>query len=158
MPNISDNTDARFRREITLHFPKQFQGKAEDRNLLNKIVNNEEEMSGIFNLVVNSLKTINKNNEIYVNAATIKARRAKAKLTQNPIKAFLENALSKEPNEDDYETWKEMYDAFHRYCIYNKLHVLSEDDFSEKLGKDYTHILEKGRKDNKRQKDNDMEM
>ena len=69
-------------------------------------------MSGIFNLIVNSWETITTKNKIHVNAATISARRAKAKLTQNPIKAFLEDALAKEPKEDDYETSKDMYDAF----------------------------------------------
>ena len=146
MPNIADNTDARFRREIPLSFPLQFEGKNEDRNLLNKIVKNEEEMSGIFNLVVNSLKTINKNNEIHVNAATIKERRAKAKLTQNPIKTFLEDALAKEPKEDDFETSKDLYDAFYRFCKHNKLQIEGSDAFSEILGREYTHILKKDRK------------
>ena len=49
---------------------------------MNKIIQDEEEMSGIFNLVVNSWEIITKNNEIHINAATIKQRRAKAKLTQ----------------------------------------------------------------------------
>ena len=146
MPNIADNTDARFRREIPLSFPLQFEGKNEDRNLLNKIVKNEEEMSGIFNVVVNSLKTINKNNEIHVNAATIKERRAKAKLTQNPIKTFLEDALAKEPKEDDFETSKDLYDAFYRFCKHNKLQIEGSDAFSEILGREYTHILKKDRK------------
>jgi P4 family phage/plasmid primase-like protien len=146
MPNISDNTDARYRREITFHFYRQFEGKNQDRNLLKKIVNNEEEMSGIFNLVVNSLRVITKNNEIHVNAATIKERRAKAKLTQNPIKAFLEDALAKEPTEDDYETGDDLYDAFYRFCKHHKLHILGSDAFSETLAKEYEHILKKERK------------
>jgi putative DNA primase/helicase len=146
LPNIPDNTDARYRREIILYFYRQFEGNTQDRNLLKKIVNNEEEMSGIFNLVVNSLRTITKNNGIYVNASTIKERRAKAKITENPIKAFLEDALAKEPYEDDYETSDDLYDAFYRYCKYNKLHILGSDAFSEILGKEYTHILKKDRK------------
>jgi putative DNA primase/helicase len=146
MPNISDNTDARYRREIPLSFPRQFEGKNQDRNLLKKIINNEDELSGIFNLVVNSLRVITKNNEIHVNAATIKERRAKAKLTQNPIKAFLEDALAKEPNDKDFETGDDLYDAFYRFCKYHKLHILGSDMFSEILGREYTHILKKDRK------------
>jgi phage/plasmid-associated DNA primase len=146
LPNIPDNTDARFRREIILYFYRQFEGSAQDRNLLNKIMKNEEEISGIFNLVVNSWETITTRNEIHVNAATISARRAKAKLTQNPIKAFLEEALAKESKEDDFETGKDLYDAFYRFCEHNKLQILGSDAFSEILGKDYKHILEKDRK------------
>ncbi len=103
-------------------------------------------MSAIFNLVVNSWEIITKNNEIHINAATIKQRRAKAKLTQNPIKSFLEDALAKEPTVDDFETGKDLYDAFYRFCQHNKLHILGSDAFSEILGKEYTHILEKDRK------------
>ena len=50
LPTTSDNSDAHYRREIIITFPRQFQGKNEDPNLLNKIMTNEEEMSGIFNL------------------------------------------------------------------------------------------------------------
>ena len=103
-------------------------------------------MSGIFNLVVNSWETIRTRNEIHINAATIKERRAKSKLTQNPIKAFLVDALAKEPTIDDFETGKDLYDSFYRFCQYNKLHILGSDAFSEILGKEYTHILEKDRK------------
>ena len=146
LPNIPDNTDARYRREIILYFYRQFEGSAQDLNLLKKIVNSEEEMSGIFNLVVNSWKTITARNEIHVNAATISARRAKAKLTQNPIKSFLEDALAKEPNEDDFETGKDLYDAFYRFCKHNKLQIEGSDAFSETLGREYTHVLKKDRK------------
>jgi P4 family phage/plasmid primase-like protien len=146
LPINSDNTDAHYRREVTLPFPRQFEGEKEDRNLLNKIIKNEEEMSGIFNLILNSLRTIGKNNQIHINASTISERRAKAKLTQNPVKTFLEDALAKEPNDKDFETGKDLYDAFYRFCQHNKLHILGYDTFSETLGKDYKHILEKDRK------------
>ena len=76
----------------------------------------------------------------------LKQRRVKAKLTQNPIKAFLEDALAKEQNDKDFETSKDLYDAFYRFCKRHKLHILGSDTFSEILGKEYTHILEKDRK------------
>ncbi len=50
LPTTSDNSDAHYRREIIIPFPRQFEGKNEDPNLLNKIITNEEEMSGIFQL------------------------------------------------------------------------------------------------------------
>lgn len=145
LPTTADDTDARFRREIIIEFPKRFElGINADPDLLNKIVNSEEEMSGIFNLVVNSLRIITKNNKIHVNAATIKERRAKAKITQNPIKAFLEDALAKQPTKDDYETSDDMYDAFERYCNYHQISGPGYDEFLEKLKDEYD--LEKGRK------------
>ncbi len=90
------------------------------------------------------MRTIVNRNKIHVNASTISQRRAKAELTRNPVKVFLDEALSKEPNRDDYETNEDMHDAFTRFCKYNKLHVLGSDTFSETLRKD--HGLKKGRK------------
>jgi P4 family phage/plasmid primase-like protien len=148
LPTTSDNSDAHYRREIILQFPRQFEGENEDPNLLNKIIANEEEMSGIFHLVVNSMRTIVNKNKIHVNASTISQRRAKAKLTQNPVKAFLEDALAKEPGKDDYEKSDDMYDAFYRFCQHHQLYVLGFDAFSETLRKE-----EGLRKDRKKMKD-----
>ena len=136
LPTTSDNSDAHYRREIILQFPRQFEGENEDPNLLNKIIAKEEEISGIFNLVVNSMRTIVNRNKIHVNASTISQRRAKAKLTQNPVKAFLEDALAKEPEKDDYETSDDMYYAFYRFCQHHQLYVLGSDAFSETLRKE----------------------
>jgi P4 family phage/plasmid primase-like protien len=148
LPTTSDNTDARFRREIIIHFPNQFEeGINADPDLLNKIIKNEEEMSGIFNLIVNSMRTIINRNKIHVNAATISARRTKAKLTQNPIKAFLDDALAKEPTSDDYETSEDMHDAFQRFCSHHQISGPGFDKFSEDLR--IKHGLDKGRKKTK---------
>jgi putative DNA primase/helicase len=145
LPTSSDDTDARFRREILIDFPNQFEeGINADLNLLNKIVNNEEEMSGIFNLIVKSMRTIVNKNKIHVNAATISARRAKAKLIQAPIKAFLEDALAKEPTSDDYETSEDMCAAFERFCGFHEISGPRSDKFLEDLKEKYK--IDKGRK------------
>ena len=144
LPTTSDNADSHYRREIILSFPNQFEGENEDPNLLNKFITNEEEMSGIFNLVVNSMRTIVNRNKIHVNASTISQRRAKAKLIQDPIRAFLEEALAKEPANDDYETSGDMHDAFERFCQHHTLSGPGFDKFSEDLRK--IHGLNKGRK------------
>jgi putative DNA primase/helicase len=144
LPTTSDNTDARFRREIIIDFPNQFEGDKEDPNLLNKIITNEEEMSGIFNLIVNSMRTIVNKNKIYVNAATISERRAKAKLIQNPIKVFLDDALAKEPASDDYETSENISTAFERFCSYHEISGPGSDKFLEDLKEKYK--IDKSRK------------
>ena len=145
LPTTADDTDARFRREIIIEFPKQFElGINADPDLLDKIVNSDQEMSGIFNLVVNSLRIITKNNKIHVNAATISERRTKAKIIQNPIKAFLSDALAKKPSEKDIETSDDMYNAFERFCSYHEVLGPDHDKFLEDLKN--KHDLEKRRK------------
>lgn len=142
LPRTSDNSDAHYRREIIITFPIQFQGKNEDPNLLNKLTT-EEELSGIFNLIVNSMRTIVNRNEIHVNASTISQRRAKAELIRNPVKAFLNDALAKEPEQEDHETSDDMYETYSRFCNSHKLYLLGSDTFSESLRKE--HGLKKER-------------
>jgi putative DNA primase/helicase len=143
LPLTSDNSDAHYRREIIIPFPKQFQGKNEDPNLLNKLTT-EEELSGIFNIITKCLRTIVNKNQIHVNASTISQRRAKAELIRHPVKAFLKDALTKEPHQDDFETSEDMYVAYSRFCNFHKLILHGSDTFSETLRKD--HGLKKERK------------
>ena len=110
---------------------------------MNKLTT-EEEMSGIFNLIVNSMRTIVNRNEIHVNASTISQRRAKAELIRNPVKAFLNDALAKEPDQEDYETSEDMYEAYCRFGNSHKLYLLGSDTFSETLRKE--HGLKKERR------------
>jgi hypothetical protein len=65
-------------------------------------------------------------------------------LTQDPIGAFLEDALAKEPTKDDYEISEDMYDAFDRFCQHHTSSGPGFDKFSEDLRK--KHGLKKGRK------------
>ena len=58
----------------------------------------------------------------------------------------MEDVLAKEPNDKDFETGEDLYNAFDRFCKHHKLHILGSDAFSEILGKDYKHILKKDRK------------
>jgi len=143
LPRTSDNSDAHYRREIVITFPKQFEGKNEDLNLLNKLTT-EEELSGIFNIIAKCLRTLDRIGKIHVNSKTISERRAKAELIRNPIKAFLDFATSKEPNLDDFETKDNLYRAFLKFCKIKKLMVIGYDEFAITLNR--KHGLTNARK------------
>jgi len=146
LPIITDNSDARHRREIILSFPHQFEdGKNADPELLNKIINDEEEMSGILNLVINSLNVIHNSKKIHVQS-TISQRRAKAELTADPVSAFLdiEDWVESTNHAEEYVTKEAFYGEFMKFCNDHKLHVLSYDPFAKKLKKE--HKILKGRK------------
>ena len=146
LPIISDNSDARHRREIILSFPHQFEdGKNADPELLSKIINNEDEMSGILNLVINSLNVIHNSKKIHVQS-TISQRRAKAELTADPVSAFLdtEDWVESTNHAEEYVTKEAFYGEFMKFCNDHKLHVLSYDPFAKKLKKE--HNLSNGRK------------
>ena len=109
IPSIDDDSDARFRRERLLSFPYQFEeGKNADPNLLEKLTT-EDELSGIFNILMKALRNIHKNNRIYVNQKTIQERREKHELVINTVKSFTENALSISIYGEDYVTKENLY-------------------------------------------------
>jgi hypothetical protein len=104
-------------------------------------------MSGILNLVINSLNVIYNSKKIHTQS-TISQRRAKAELTADPVSAFLDNggwvAASITNQAEEYVTKDELYRDFFQFCNHNKLHVLSYDAFAKKLKKE--HKLSNGRK------------
>ena len=77
-----DQTDAYFRREILISFPNTFQGKQDDPNTLKNI--KQEELPGIFNALMIALRTLLKNNQIYVNHKTIEDKRLKHEISAHP--------------------------------------------------------------------------
>jgi putative DNA primase/helicase len=135
MPNIPDNSDARYRREIILSFPFQFEGEREDPDLLKKL-SSEEEKSGIFNIIAIALKRITQNGgRIYINQKTIKERREKAELIHDPIKAFTNKAIAKNSVEADNETKEVLYLAYKRFCKFHKLPVEQKETLGKILKK-----------------------
>ena len=143
LPRTSDNSDAHYRREIVISFPKQFQGKNEDPKLLNKLTT-EDELSGIFNIIAKCLRTIDRTGKIHVNSKSISERRKRAELIRNPIKAFLNDATNKEPTLDDFETKDVLYQAFLKFCKIKKLLVIGYDEFAKTLKNE--HDLKNDRK------------
>jgi putative DNA primase/helicase len=62
VPTVSKNEYAFFRRWIILTFPHQFEGESADKDLINKLIT-EEEFSGLFNITLEALKGLLKNNK-----------------------------------------------------------------------------------------------
>jgi P4 family phage/plasmid primase-like protien len=144
IPSIDDDSDARFRRERLLSFPYQFEeGKNADPNLLEKLTT-EDELSGIFNILMKALRNIQKNNRIYVNQKTIQERREKHELVINTVKSFTENALSISIYGEDYVTKENLYQAYLRFCKFHRLPIESKVKFGKSLKKIYPS-LEEGR-------------
>ena len=151
MPNNPDNSDARYRREIPLSFPHQFEGARDDPELLNKL-STEEEISGIFNILAHVLRTrIIKTQRVHINQKTIKERREKAELINNPIKSFLNDAVSEDSIESDYEIKEDFYLAYTRFCKYHKLPMQQYDTFGEILKKDHNYKKDRKRIHGKKQ-------
>ena len=123
---LPNPTAADYRREIIISFPNTFEGKKDDPHLLDKL-SSKEEVSGIFNVLMKSLRRILKNNGLFFNEKTIDERRLKHERSVNSVKAFIEEAIlpkEEEDNiitEDNYIIKEDLYNAFEKYCNIYKI-------------------------------------
>jgi putative DNA primase/helicase len=145
VPSISDNSDGRFRRQVIISFPNQFEeGKNADPKLLEKLTI-EEEKSGIFNVLMKALRIILKNDKIYLNEKTIQEKRQKDELVSDPIGSFIKDAVAKDSvYDDDYTVKEEFYNAYRNFCKYHRLPIESQENFGKILKQKFR--VEDGRK------------
>jgi|SRR5215211_22608 len=149
IPTNPDNSDAHYRREIILSFPNQFEGDKEDPGLLNKL-STEEELSGIFNIIAEVLKTrIVKTQRVYVDTKTILERREKMELIRDPVAAFLKDAISEDSEWNEKKI--DVYEAYKRFCTFHKLPLQQYATFGDILRRE--HKFEKDRKTKDRKKE-----
>jgi P4 family phage/plasmid primase-like protien len=126
IPQTTDDSDAYYRRNIVISFPNKFEGDGADPNLLAKLTT-DEEISGIFNVLMDALRDILlKNNGIFINEKTIQARREKYDMAANPIGSFIKNVVAEDSIESDKITKDEFCQIYQSYCTQNKLVVASK--------------------------------
>jgi P4 family phage/plasmid primase-like protien len=148
LPPSSDDSDARFRRELLLPFPFQFvEEKDEEQQndpniriadpfLLDEIIDDEEEMSGILNIVLDSLESIYENKKIYTNS-TINQRRVRAELIADPVKAFYNENCEVPSDPAGYEIKEDLYKKFLEFCKSKKSQIVSSRKFFKQLKEEY---------------------
>jgi putative DNA primase/helicase len=128
IPQTTDDSDAYYRRNIVISFPKKFEGDRADTNMLAKLTT-DDEISGIFNVLMDALRDIllKNNGGIFINEKTIQARREKYEMAANPIGSFIEHMVARDSIESDKITKDEFYQVYQRYCRENKLVVESKE-------------------------------
>lgn len=145
MLQLVNPTSADYRRFIPIPLPNQFDLEADlehgiyklDPELADKLTT-EEELAGIFNVMMISLRRVLKNRRIFQHEKTIKQRREKFELTADPIKVFIESAFL-EPEEvakyNDKQCVKKET-TFQAYNIFRKekrLPILSKESLGKEL-------------------------
>jgi P4 family phage/plasmid primase-like protien len=146
IPQTADESDGYYRRNVMITFPNKFEGKADDPDKLDKLTT-EEELSGIFNVLMIALRRIifgatdkAKTKGVFVNSRTIQQRREKYERATNPIKAFMSEAISPESTLDDKIYKDSLYQAYIRYCNELTLPFVSKENFGKVIKKDPYHI------------------
>jgi P4 family phage/plasmid primase-like protien len=138
IPQTTDDTPAFYRRNIIISCPNIFEEEENkqlgirrlDPELLRKLTT-DEELAGIFNVLMIALRRILKNGKIFVNEKTIEQRRERYEMAANSVHAFINKAVDVESMESDLTTKETAYRAYKHFCKLNKLAAISK----EKVGK-----------------------
>jgi P4 family phage/plasmid primase-like protien len=140
IPYTNDQTDAWYRRNIIVSFPTKFDVKEDmekgvrkqDPDRVDKLIT-EEELSGIFNVMMNGLRNILMNKGIFTNDKTFEERRTKYQSVLDPVQGFLNTAIDKESRETDRTSKDNTYLAFVKHCEIYRLTVLTKDAFGKSM-------------------------
>lgn len=122
LPQVSDDTDAFFRRWIILNFPNQFEGKDADPDLIDKLTT-PEELSGFLNWALEGLQRILKNGG-FSNSLTTDQIREDYRRKSDPVAAFAMECLEEDSAGEVPKD--ELYALYVGYCRKNKLPVYSK--------------------------------
>jgi P4 family phage/plasmid primase-like protien len=152
-PSIEDDTDAHHRREIIISFPYTYELIAQEQQQslndkseevrkadphLGEKLTTKNELSGIFNILMDSLRTVLKNDGIYLSAKTIEQRRTKSKIATDSIGEFQKRGIAKDSIYDQDALTKDItYRAYKQFCRSNGVVFESQQKFGRKMKERY---------------------
>ena len=129
MPDIKDNSDGVFRRIYVTIWENQFlAGVNRIENLAETIL--EEEKNGIFNLILENYKTVQRNKGFRYKQSIARVREI-IKLESDKLREFINETLFKEPN--GHITKDKMYEIYVKYCNFKSYEVYSKQKFGANL-------------------------
>lgn len=133
VPQIINATDADHRRNVIIEFPYTFDEGIADVKQFDKL-NNEYELSGIFNALMAPLRRVLKSERITLSERTIAQRRMKYELICDPVKVFVETAFVEDSIAGrDFTLKDSAYEAYQLFCVRKKIVPISKATLGKKL-------------------------
>lgn len=129
MPNIKDNSDGAFRRIYVTKWENQFLSGVNRVEGLSEIILNEEK-SGIFNLMLENFKTLQRNKGFRHKQSIAKVREI-IKLESDKLREFINEVLVKDPN--GLIIKDQMYENYNKYCNFHAYETYSKQKFGANL-------------------------
>jgi P4 family phage/plasmid primase-like protien len=152
-PSIDDDTDAHYRREIIISFPYTYELIAQEQQQslndkseevrkadphLGEKLTTKKDLSGIFKMLMDSLRTVLKNDGIYLSAKTVEQRRTKSKIATDSIGEFQKRAIAEDSIYDqDALTKENTYNAYKQFCRDNVVVYESPQKFGRRMKERY---------------------
>ena len=130
-PKIDEDTLAIWRRILALQFPNQFMGEKEDKSLLSKLTGSEE-LSGLLNMVLVSLKTLRDKGE-FSYAPSLDTVRDHYLVFSDPVQVFLEEVCYIHPEKQISK--EDLYQEFKKFCRQNKVPGYTKTKLGRELSK-----------------------
>ncbi|MCH7562146.1 MAG: hypothetical protein IIC67_12460 [Thaumarchaeota archaeon] len=129
MPDIKDNSDGVFRRIYVTKWDNQFLAGVNRIEGLSETILNEEK-SGIFNLMLENFKTLQRNKGFRYKQSIAKVRET-IKLESDKLREFINEALVKDPN--GMIAKDKMYEIYNKYCNFHAYKLYSKQKFGANL-------------------------
>ncbi len=129
LPREVEQTNAFFRRFLIVPFKVTIPEEKQDKNLHNKIIENE--LSGVFNWVLDGLKRLLKNKNFTYSESAEKAIEEYKKQSDS-VKMFLEEYNYK-ANIKNYIKIKDLYLEYKSYCLEDGFKPVNKSNFKRRL-------------------------
>jgi putative DNA primase/helicase len=129
LPKDTEQTNAFYRRFIILPFRKTIPPEKQNKKLAEQIIN--EELSGIFNWVIEGLKRILKNTN-FTESDIVKNEVAQYEIESDTVLMFLEDFEYIKSTEKTI-SMNDIYQEYKTYCIDNGFITCSKKTFSQRL-------------------------
>ena len=134
LPNyVPDRTYALYRRLVIIPFNRTFSEEEADKQLAEKIINNE--LPGILQWALKGLKRLRENNYVLSHSQVVEDKLEKFKENQNPIYTFFKKEV--EVDENSEVSRKELKESFYGWARRNNhsnLSSLSSRKFWDRMG------------------------
>jgi len=137
LPKDVEHTDAYFRRYLIIGFDVTIPEDKQDKELANKINNNE--LSGVFNWILSGLERVLKQKKFSKCLAVDNAVSDYEKQSDS-VKMFIEDFEYK--TSTDYTTIKDLYFQYKEYCIEDGFRNVNKSNFMKRL-KHFKIIVER---------------
>ncbi len=138
LPKEVEQTNAYFRRFLIIPFDVTIPPEKQDKNLHNKIIENE--LSGVFNWVLDGLNRLLEQKG-FSNCSAAEQAVKEYKKQSDSVKMFVdENDYVVTPNK--YTLIKELYPRYRQYCVEDGFKPVSKVNFSKRL-KNFNIIVER---------------
>jgi len=128
LPNNVEHTPAFFRRFMILNFDVTIPEANQDKQLANKIINNE--LSGVFNWILQGLERLLEQKN-FSKCEAVDNARANYELQSDSVKMFIDEFEYK--TSTDYTPIKTLYDQYKVFCIDDGYRPVGKSKFMKRL-------------------------